>query len=123
MQITESIKKDGFASLDSDYRIQPSVQGQFTGKQKTSNTEGSSSTLQPPLFNRADEILQNKEFAKVPSADGTNAGDTSNKEIPGFTSPPPTSHPAPRPPTAKPNTRSKLIEINRYGKHSVHSAS
>lgn len=112
MQITESLTKDGFPSMDSDYRIQPSVKGQFVGQQKNS-TDGSSSTLQPPHFNRADEILQNKEFAKVPSADSNNAADSSNQQIPGFTSPPSTSHPAPRPTTAKMNMRSNLIEIVR----------
>lgn len=117
MQITESLTKDGFPSMDSDYRVQSSTQGQF-GQQQNSNADGSSSTLKPPLFNRADEILQNK----VSSADG----DSSNKQIPGFMSPPQISHPTPRPTPAKTNMRSNTIEIVRseyYKKHFVHSTS
>lgn len=91
MQITESFKKDGFSSLDSDYRINPNVQGQFGNKQQSSSTDESSSTLKH-------------------TSDGNNAGDPSNKPIPGFTSPPPTSLPTQRSAPSKGNIRGNIFD-------------
>lgn len=69
MQITESLKKDNFSSMDSDYRINPNVPGKFDNKQQSSSTDESSSTLKPSASD----------------------ADSSNKPIPAFTNPPPRS--------------------------------
>lgn len=81
MQITESLRKDGFSPMDSDYRIQ----SQFVNKQQNSSADQSSS-------------------------DGNSTGDLSHKQMPEFTSPPPTSHPPPRSTQSKGNIRGNIVD-------------
>lgn len=83
MQITESLTKDGFPKLDSDYRINPNVQGQFVNKQQSGSTDETSSTMKA----------------------STSDGDSSKRQIPEFTSPPPTSVHPPRSMPSKGNAR------------------
>ncbi|KAG4073751.1 hypothetical protein HA402_000975 [Bradysia odoriphaga] len=86
MEITESLTKDGFPSLDSDYRINPNSCSDGSANKSTGN-------------------------------DGNN----SNKPIPEFTSPPPTSLPPPRSTPTKGNTRGGHFRKSQNGNDNVES--